>query len=86
MSLWRFVIQGFGWRVGSELADEAIKKARDEAKPEQPTDAATKRRAERALARQARRAAKAQQKAERAKNKRIEAELAVLKKRAADDK
>ncbi|MCA9672194.1 MAG: hypothetical protein KC503_41650 [Myxococcales bacterium] len=87
MGLLRYLVQGFGWRLGEEAAQETINKLREDERAEaqrrqQATDPRVIRRAERQAAREAKRAAKQAAKAQRERERRIEDELAALKKKA----
>jgi hypothetical protein len=81
VTLLRALLQGFGWRVGKEVAEEAIRKAIEgEPAPPEPTPEE--------LAKAAKARAKAAEAARRAAEKKasddakaVERELAALKKR-----
>lgn len=86
MGIFRYIVQGFGWEVGSQAAKESLDalRERDAAAPAQAREPsrreqASRERAQRAQAQRAeaeRRAAAARREAE------LEAQLAALKKKA----
>lgn len=91
MTLWRALMEGLGWRVGREVAEDAIatvkKTIREESEPEDPAAALAR------LERQAREAAKAAARAEKEREKRekeraraVDRELAQLKKQVEREK
>jgi hypothetical protein len=84
VSIFRYIVQGFGWEVGSQVAREGIKSLKqhadeqavvEEMSPRQAAKAARKRAKLEARERKAREAAVARKRAE------IEAQLAELKRR-----
>ncbi len=86
MTLWRALLEGVGWRLGREAAEDAIRSLRRDGEPEAPTETPEER-AER-LERELRAAEKARAAAQKAAEKKrkedaraIEAELAALKKK-----
>lgn len=95
MSLLSYIVQGFGWKVGSEVAKEAIDELRQqhagepvhsaprvEEKPaEEPPGWWARQQAARAKRRDERQRQQAEQRAARE----IDEELAVLKRRMRDD-
>ncbi|MEM6992044.1 MAG: hypothetical protein AAF721_16155 [Myxococcota bacterium] len=90
-----FIVQGIGWRVGREIAEEGIDevRARQDAENAEPPSAAEMRRQERRDARAAKKAererikAEAQRRADaKAASDALEQELAALKKKIARDR
>lgn len=90
MTLWRALLEGVGWRVGKEIAEDAIRTVTGASEDRPPEDPAV---TARRLEAQAREAAKAleRERAERARRakqqaKDVERELAALKKQVAREK
>jgi hypothetical protein len=86
MGLLRYVVQGIGWRVGREIAEEGIDEVRARTDAEAPLPS------EAELRRQRRRDERAQKKAEQARERQarrreqeIERELADLKRKIGRD-
>ena len=91
MSLLKYIVQGFGWKVGSEVAGEALKKAHDDLTKESPEETEARQARQRAED-DRRRAADAAKKREQDKRdavqreRDIDRELAALKKKVAKKK
>ncbi|MBK6921751.1 MAG: hypothetical protein IPH07_30425 [Deltaproteobacteria bacterium] len=93
MGLLRFVLQGVGWRVGREIAEEGIDevRARTDAEPPPPSaaerarvaarDARAHAKAERVQAREREAAVRAAEKAKRERDAQIERELEALRRK-----
>ncbi|MCC7535447.1 MAG: hypothetical protein IT379_04515 [Deltaproteobacteria bacterium] len=91
MSLLKYIVQGFGWKVGGEIAGEAIKKAHDDLTKESPEETEARQARQRAED-ERRRAEEARKQREQEKRdaikreREIDQELAALKKRVAKKK
>jgi hypothetical protein len=83
MGLLRYILQGFGWQVGSEIAREAVDEVRQgvEAPAREPT-ARERARAERDRERREARERREREQAAARRKAAIERELAELKRRA----
>ena len=84
MGLLRYIIQGFGWQVGSDLAKEARDGLTESAEDAERRDA-ERARTERAAAAErekgARAAAKAAEREKQSRDAQVEKDLAVLKRK-----
>jgi hypothetical protein len=83
-TLWRAILEGFGWHVGREAAKEAIEEASRALQPEPeaaPADARAIETERKARAKADERAARERASAKKREEKAIDAELRALKKR-----
>lgn len=83
MGIFRYIVQGIGWEIGSQAARggiDALKEQRDDAAP--PPTAREQKRLDKERAKQAARASKERDDVIAKNQARIEAELRELKKKA----
>jgi hypothetical protein len=82
MSIVRYIVQGFGWRIGSEIAKEGIEALDDPEAPPPPMTPRQRARHARARERATAAAQQARVRADARRRAELEAELAALKAKA----